>query len=51
MRYLIAVIESHAKKSYFDTVDDESTNALVKQQLLRCAMVADYAVELQKKDK
>ena len=51
MKYLIAVIESHAKKSYFDTVDDESINALVKQQLLRCAEVADIAVKMNKKDK
>ena len=51
MRYLIAVIESHAKKSYFDTVDDEATNALVKEQLMRCAEVADIAVKMNKKDK
>jgi hypothetical protein len=50
MKYLIAVIESHAKKSYFETADDEATNALVKEQLMHCAEVADYAVELQKKD-
>ena len=51
MKYLIAVIESHAKKSYFETADDEATNALVKEQLMRCAEVADIAVKMNKKDK
>ena len=51
MKYLIALIESHAKKSYFETADDEATNALVKEQLMRCAEVADIAVKMNKKDK
>lgn len=50
MKYLIAVIESHAKKSYFNTVDDEPTNALVREHLMRCAEVADIAVNMNKKE-
>jgi len=55
MKYLIALIESHAKKSYFETVDDESAKAVVREYLMHCAKLADIAVEqtptLQKKDK
>ena len=50
MKYLVAVIESHAKKSYFETVDGESAKAVVREHLTRCAEVADIAVELNKKD-
>ena len=50
MKYLIAVIESHAKKSYFETVDGESAKAVVREHLTRCAEVADIAVEMNKKD-
>ena len=51
MKYLIAVIESHAKKSYFETVDGESAKAIVREYLMRCAEVANIAVKMNKKDK
>ncbi len=51
MKYLIALIESHAKKSYFETVDGESAKAIVREYLMRCAEVANIAVKMNKKDK
>ena len=50
MKYLVAVIESHAKKSYFETVDGESAKAVVREYLMLVAQVADIAVEMNKKD-
>ena len=51
MKYLIAVIESHAKKSYFKESDEQPVNSLVRYHLSRCAEVADIAVKMSKKDK
>ena len=50
MKYITAVIESHAKKSYFETVDGESAKAVVREYLMLVAQVADIAVEMNKKD-
>ena len=41
MKYLTAVLESHAKKSYFGTVDGESARAVVREYLMLVAQVAD----------
>jgi hypothetical protein len=45
MKYLVAVIESHAKKSYFETVDGESAKAVVREYLMLVAQVADVHPE------
>jgi len=39
MAYMVAVMESHAKKSYFKN----GANKLVKEQLMHCADVAELA--------
>ena len=41
MSYMVAVMETHAKKSYFKSGADK----LVKEQILHCAEVAELAIK------
>ena len=39
MSYIVAVVETHAKKSYFK----DGANKVIKEQLMHCAEVAELA--------
>tara|TARA_R100001463_G_scaffold14733_2_gene38663 strand:- start:1176 stop:1388 length:213 start_codon:yes stop_codon:yes gene_type:complete len=45
MKYLLVAIESHAKKSYFETNSNgESAKDVVRGMLTQCAKIADIGV-------
>ena len=52
MKYLLVAIESHAKKSYFETDSNgESTKDVVRGMLTQCAKIADIGVDTLKMER